>query len=735
MKSFATLLAVVMCLSTAQASEQTETIAAIKINGQSAIDAELIHLQGEHILFDAKRWQELGVILPPNVPHEGVLSTEQLGLKVVFHSDTQTYDIIIPPAMRPLQTFRATRPVDTNLSASPKGVMLGYDLSVQQTDQGLRAHLAHDARMNIATGTLYHTGRVSKSDQGMQYERGLTTWSKDLFDRGVRVQVGDVYSSPRHRTLNTPTNMGGVRIGTDRGLIAEPMYPVPVIAGVADNRSTAEIVVNGRRAGEQTLEPGPYAISQLFYGNGLNEVTSVLRDDTGQEHITTRTVYTMPQMVKKGAWEWDLSMGKIREGNTGNFYGQRATVGSVAYGVNDRWTMSAGVQSTQGHQNVSVGSIVSMGQAGALSVEASKGDEGHAFSVAYERRHQGFGIQASHMQATPDYWQLGSSDTDLFMPVRMTSAGVSYATPKWDASVSYIQSQTRGGHGREDVTGRFRFRKNSSNDFSLAVTQDLTTRETSAMVGWHHRFGPSTSAQATHQLAPTPRTTLSAQTKVDVRGVHVDLHATTDGENHFASARAPMSKGTLTAELSNQGVRVSAEGGLWVGEGGVIPTQRSFSSYVVVETEGQAGIAVQGPGLKAETNKRGVAVFPNAPALLNTPVNIDQHSVALETQFEEASKDMVAPRHGGAKVNFVVKTERMREYQLTHQGKPLEDQGSVKTDREETVLGVGGLFVLMEPKEGQVVEAVSGELTCKATLPALSPSLLDRLTLDCKETP
>lgn len=732
MKRLAIALAVVMSLSPANAQDQSQTLAALIVNGTPVSSAEVITTAGDAILFTAQRWGELGITVPSGTPDTSLISSKTLGLGVVFHADTLVYEITVPAALRPLQRFDGARPLDTNLSDSPMGVMVGYDLSLYTVQGKVKASLSHDLRANVAGGTLYHSGQYNPSAK-KAYARGLTTWSKDIPSKGLRVQVGDVFTSSRSGALNNVVNLGGVRVGTDRDLSSETMYPVPVIAGVADTRSTAELLVNEGRTAQRFLEPGPYQFANMFYAGGLNDITTIVRDDTGREHITTRSAYVMPKMVRKGSLEWDVALGKVRQGSTGDRYTSSAAVAQFAYGVTNNWTVSGGVQSTGEKRNLSLGNTVTMGRAGALSLDLAKSNNGNAYSIAYERKHRGLSFRASHSAYSEDYWQLSDEKgRSIFQPKSLTSAGIGYAKGKIRGDLSYTQAKSWSGSDRQQISGRLQFDASNANSFNVYMNHDLKARETTAMLGWQHALGPSTTSQLSVQVAPDISAFGSVQGNTRIGNVPVQWLASTDGKRHYASATADFSKATVSASVSSDEARASVEGGLWIGEGGVVATKRSYSSFVVAEVPGTPGVVIQGPGSQVTTNKNGFAVIPNTPGLLAQPLRIDSESLSVEKELESMNADAVAPRGGGAKVVFPIKTETMRTYQVHLNGQLLTETGSVKGP-ENAVLGSSGYMVLMKPEQGQSFVVTSGSVTCTVVLPELAKSALITTRLDCKE--
>jgi outer membrane usher protein FimD/PapC len=725
-KRLAIALAVVLSFSTVEAKDHEQTLAALIVNNQLITDSEVITKDGQILYFTKKRWLELGVVLDDERTIDALISTADLGVGVTFIEESQAYALDIPPKLRPIQKLGHGRPIDTDVGASPRGALLGYDLSVYTKDNGkIGASLAHDLRANVASGTLYHTGQYGENG----YIRGMTTWSKDLYKQGLRVQAGDVFSGGR--SLASPVNLGGVRIGTDRGLRSEPMYPVPLVGGLADTRSTAELLINGGRGQSQQVEPGPYQFSNLYLSGGLSDISVITKDASGREVLTNRSFYTMPSMVKKGGLEWDVELGLVRQGSASDTYKTPAVVGQMAYGLSDSWTVSAGVQSTGKKTNVSVGTIVSMGKAGAISLDLAKGDKGNAYSVAYERRTRGLTVGASHTKYSDDYWELAHErGSTPFRTKSLTTASVGYGRDNWRGDLSYSNADTAQGK-EQRVSARMRYEINSANTVSAYASKNMTTGEVTAALGWQHKFGPSVSGTSTIQFKPTREATASLAGQHTLRNVPVSWQVSSDGDNHYGNVRADFSKATLSADISGHSARVGVEGGLWIGEGGVIPTKKPYGSFVVAEVEDTKGAVVAGTGSVVKTNTRGFAVIANTAPLLKQPLSVDTQSIPMDMQLDNPISDAVAPRGGGAKVTFRKTTDTLRTYRIYVGGKPIE--GGQAIGNETVPLGEDGYMVLLAPKVGQIFHVSNKEIACTVTLPALAESAMDITRLDCTE--
>lgn len=733
MRPRATLLALALFSFLATAQDFEQTVAALSVNGKQVSTAEIIDIVGDDVYLPAKRWRELLVTVSEKHGPDEKLSARSLGLAVVFDDSAQLYKITVPSRLLPMQDFSKIAARNTDVSPAPKGVMVGYDIAVKQSRSGLSASVAHDLRTHVLGGVLSTTGQYNPTSDDT-YKRGLTTWSKDLYGKGVSVQVGDVFTTGHNNLLGGTVNLGGIRVGSDRSLSSDAMYPVPLLGGIADTRSTAEVLVDGQRRRKADVVAGPYQFASTFGSAGLSTTSLVVRDEFGREQVQTRDYYAMPSMTRDGKWEWDVALGKVRQGTT-DTYTQNALTANAKYGVNDNWTVRGSVQTTGENTNLSVGSVVSMGRAGGLSATVAKSDDGYAYALGYERRTKNTSLSLSHTYLSEDYWQLSEERGSAFKPKSFTTASFATHGEKWRGDIAYTDTKLWNGEQRQEVSGRVMWNATPSDDVSVYVTHDLKTRDTTGGIGWQHRFGGNTTGSLAYSFGENSQRLASLQGYNKIKGVPVRWGVATDGEKHYIGADAEFSKGKVGAKLRNDSVELSAQGGLWIGEGGVIPTKRSYGSFVVAEVPNTSGALVRGPAQSGTTNKNGYVVFPNGPALRDTLVSVDTTTLPLDTQLETGSQKAVAPRRGGAKIVFPVQSDTMREFVIYRDNQPLGVVATAKTDTEETLVSGSGVFVLMKPTDGQTITITHPTFTCQATVPKAGPSTMDRTRLECVEAP
>lgn len=730
-------------------ADAIENILAVRLDGKEVIETAIIKQSPDgDIWLDVADWKTMkGVDLDLD-GKAGLVSARELGLEPVFDEAAQAVNLTVPANKRPDQVLGRQRVRLTKANPQPKGALINYDLAARVHQDGrYAASLGHEARIGVGPATLITMGQLNHTAQGTEYRRSLTTLHYDHLKSGTAVQVGDVFT-PR-TNLSTNVNLGGVRIGSDRGLRRDQNFlPVPTLGGVVQNQSTAEIFVNGQRASAHSIKPGPWQVNEYPVLPGTNEVRVVVRDDFGREEILEDRFYMAPGNLPKGTTEWEVVAGLQRE--SGNDYGQAAVAAKIDRGVSKHWTAGASLQATQDAKNLVVSNRFTLGRAGALSIDAgaslTQQGSGSALALSYDYKAKDWSVHAGHTRYSENYWSLGRNigGADDRRLVSSTAAAVSFQ-PKgkpWSAALGAVSLDYADGTSRQRVDASMRYRTRDD-EFGVGVAYHSQEKDPHVYATWRRSFGSGTSLSATARKAPEIETQarLSGRSMVGDREVQwaTGIEQGKRGLTAWGQAALGTGKGQLsvagTYAPQNSQINARFAGSVWVGEGGVALQGPSPGAFLVVEVEGQKGVPVSaGGGYRNTTNRFGVAVVPNVQPLVAHQVSIDGEDMPMDVGLETTQQVAVAGRRAGGKVEFKVLSEKMVELVIKHNGRSIEAPGRVVSDSETVMVGHGGSVVLMNPTPGQALSVEYGKgQTCKATLPATLPGYETIVELDCKE--
>lgn len=711
-----------------------ETLAMLVVDGK-AFGTEPRLIDPEGLRLAASEWQSMGLVVPKELAQLDLIPAQDLGVGVEFDSNAMEVRLTVPALLRHRQYLGARRTLPDEVSPAPKGVMVDYDIAVASVGHEHALSVGHSLRTNLGGGVLVSTGQANYRDGG-NYIRGSTSWQRDFLSTGTTVQLGDV-SLPRNG-LNNDMLLGGVRVGTDRALTRfGGGYDMPMIGGLLDTRSTAEVFINEYRRATGQLAPGPYELAPGLALPGLNNLELVQRDAFGREQVSSRSFYAHPDMLTRGRWEWGLSVGAIRPSAVQEYYGGRGMAGTVSRGMTDFWTagmsFQAGEYAGQEGRNTTVHSTLSLGTAGLIQAhvsasQRSDGASGRALRLDYERRTQDWAFSASHSRRSEDYWELSQLRHTPFRIHSQTSAGLSFHRRggAWRGSINY----TAVDYGSSDIRQLSATLSNSKpgRTFSAGIAHDLNTGDNRvfATLRVSNTRGGQTSyiARSAPFSGPEFQGRMSGRSSIAGHAYHYNVGAAL-GENWQAYARIDT---TLAAGSLSTEVRANRHGqmfnsryanSVWLGEGGVLNGRGYMpqSSFVLVEVPGQAGLNIRGATSRPEqTNGKGYALLTGLPGLVETTVQLNPLDVPLDIDLSTSKKTTTSRRGGGSKVVFDISESSVRQYQVRLGDGYAPKDALATSDLGETfALGERGVLVLS--KNARIVRIEHEGWNCELVLP------------------
>ncbi len=746
--ALALALALVLIAPIASGSElpagANENLVAVSVDGKLMTDSILVYQVGSEIYFTQEEWASFGI-----KALEGYSSASDVGVSTTFDEATQTIAIVIPAHMLEGRRIGRQDNIPTRFDKAPKGVMLNYDIAGRiDSDNNKAVSVGYDATTNVLGGGLRTTGQVNYDNGNVEVIRGITTWQKDFPTKGITVQIGDVFTS--RNDINSSVNLGGIRIASDDELKGGRRQAIPVIGGLADTRSVAEIYVNQIKREQHQLDRGPFEFLELPLQDGANQVDMIVHDEFGRTTTFSRQIYVTRHNLPKGELSWSITAGAIRKsGNQGNDYGNTAVDASVEYGVNDRWTVGATVQATRDSQNVTLTNNVNLGRAGAVTVDVSQSQspegKGQAFAVGYEKRMKDWTVSAYHRQQSEDYWDLTDEVTQAGRIDISKATGVSVGyRPKdknWMGTLTASDVTYNGGDRTKRVELGTRWSRSPNSSWSFGVGHDFATRDTNVGLTFRWSPKPRTNISTSARAGKRNGVSTSITTVQEIGGREYELGATVNsyddsGESAHLTARTKFASADVSVDAylskEQQSVGARVNGSMWVGEGGVKFQPTVTGSYVVAEVPGMAGVEVSNGSSRGVTNKNGIAVLTSAAPLRTTDVTIDPTNLPMDVNIPEVRKPVSTPRVGGAKVVFDVSTESMREFTATLNGETIVGPANVTTANEVAPVGRRGSFTLMSPEPQMRLDITGEGFSCVAFLPEVLPELMEIHVLTCQ---
>ncbi|WP_337050030.1 fimbria/pilus outer membrane usher protein [Serratia fonticola] len=559
---------------------------------------------------------------------------------------------------------------------------------------------------------------------------------------------GDVFDGIPFRGVQMATN-DEMTPDSQRGF-------APVITGIASSNAKVTITQNNAVIYQTYVAPGPFRLTDVQQSQAGDMVITVT-EANGTQHSTTQAYSSVPIMQREGHAEYELTAGRYR--GMGVTDGQREpmfALGTLIYGLPHGITLYGGGLGANDYQSVVVGSGLSLGVMGAISLDATlaraklPGQEdaqtGSSYRIKYSKSMLTTGTTfdlAAYRYSTRNYYSF--SDTNN-MGYRLYDNQVPWLLDRRRSSWQIRLSQQLDGWGsiyvsgmRDDFWGNNRINNNLSAGYSgsyQGITYGLSygISRVRGQGEWPEnrqiaftlqvplsRFNASASSSTFANYAVTHDNSGRTQNQVGVSGSTMDnalSYGVMQGiENQgrgnsgslYGGYRGGMGNMTLGYNYSQgtRGVNYGLSGGVLVHPYGVTLGQQMGDTLGLVRAPGASGMKVT-TGSQVVTNPWGYAVVPNLSAYRANRISLDPSTLPANAEVLENSQRVYPTKGAVVVANYKVRVGEQVMLTLLYRGKPVPfgATASLEGDRQAeaaSIVGDAGLVYLSGmPSQGTV---------------------------------
>lgn len=294
-------------------------------------------------------------------------------------------DISIPQvAMQPGRESRVEPELwDDGIPA----LIFNYNLSAGRTEQTYN----NDKR---ATNNLFANVQ-SGANAGPWRLRSTITHSHYDSDGGNNGQrrhsdntrFSSTYLARDIRSLRSSMKIGEASTGSEvldgvpfRGVqlrSSEQMMPArlrgfaPQITGIANSNARVTVRQNGNVVYETYVAPGPFEIKDLYQAGMSGDLDVVVTEADGSKHGFVVPYSSLPVMLRPGAMKYEVTAGRYDGGATRNSRQSEFALATLIYGLPKNVTLYGGGLVSEYYTALSLGTGVSLGNLGAISVDGT----------------------------------------------------------------------------------------------------------------------------------------------------------------------------------------------------------------------------------------------------------------------------------------------------------------------------------------------------------------------------
>ncbi|MEL0618983.1 fimbria/pilus outer membrane usher protein [Psychrobacter proteolyticus] len=684
--------------------------------------------------------QQLGFIVPADTT-DAILLNSLLDLNIDYDARQQSLRLIAPLSMLNLDTtVRNTRTNKRPQPTSSSGILLNYNVYGTQTQNSARNLSVYtELRAFNTFGVLSSTALTNansytdSNDWDSRSVRLDTSWSQSFPDKLITVRAGDILTSALSWTR--PTRLGGLQIGTNFSLQPyRSTTPLPSFFGTATLPSAVELYVNGLKQYSGDVPAGPFELNTAPSFSGAGTAQLVVTDVLGQSTTLNFSLYDAHRLLQSGLSDWSIELGAVREnyGIDSFDYGSNiAASGTWRYGMNDRFTVEAHAEVTNGLSNAGVGGTWLLGRSGgilfaSLAGSKSQGQDGIQYSTNYSWNNSRLNIGINAMGTIDDYRDVGTQYGSASAR-RSEQVSTGYSTKSLGRfGVSYNQvaqaehetTQFASAYWSKSFGRRLSLSANYNHDINDSANNSASL---SASLSLDRNISLSNSVQ--HTDNSTVFSSDVSRSAPNAGGIgwraqaRHSLEGSTDREDDTSGlaelnylGRYGQARAGISSNNGDYASYASATGAVVAMGGGLFAARQINSGFAVVSTNGIADIPVSLQNSPiGTTNSKGLLLVTPLNAYQENKIGIDPMQLPADLRIDKVDINATPTELAGILVGFDITPVRSASVILTDSNKqPLSLGSQVRqlSNKEvpSTIIGFDGEVYLDTLDEHNTLE-------------------------------
>ncbi|MEI9745790.1 fimbria/pilus outer membrane usher protein [Enterobacter ludwigii] len=572
------------------------------------------------------------------------------------------------------------------------------------------------------------------------------------FIAGEYSTPGDVFDSVQYR---------GAQISSDQGMLPDSLRGfAPIIRGVANSSAQVTVRQNGNVIYQAYVPAGPFEIKDLYPSSDSGDLDVSVKEKDGSERHFTQAYSSVAIMQREGQVKYSLTAGELRDSGNNNLRESNFVQATLIYGMPHNITPYIGLLIAQKYRAATGGVGMSMGDWGAVSVDATQADatlttdehsQGQSYRIRYSKSMLETGTTVTmaayrystegyysfqdantyrDRQSDGDYWSSYRPRSEFNVTLNQTLGGygsvylsgtqrdywgqngtertynAGYSTSIYGASYSLGVSQSKRSDSDQKEDRRLNFNVSVPLDRLLAGNNTASGNNMNLNYGMNtdrnhntsQRMGISGSALGDNQL----NYNVDQSTGNHGQGYAGSLGATYNGSLGSVS-------GGYNYSDNQQQLTYGLSGGVVAHPHGITLGQEPGETIAIVRAPGASGVKVNNQN-GVETDWRGYAIVPYMQPYRSNEVELDPSNVGDSVAMDLTSARVVPTRGAVVMANYRTQVGRQAMLNLMFRGKPIPF-GALATldarnleDGQKAANGIvgdaGQLFMSGLPDEG-----------------------------------
>ncbi|PML80004.1 fimbria/pilus outer membrane usher protein [Enterovibrio norvegicus] len=246
---------------------------------------------------------------------------ERVGLGLTFEFSTLECVISIPNDKMLTQQLSMGRVsaytdyISPSLFSGFLNVTLSNSLNQSvddDTDQQHNQNHRFESALNYRRLSLEYESTYDDIDGlGTHYLREGTRLNLDFPDAGSRLVLGDMFNNGT--LFQSSADIAGIGLTRDFSLIStKNVRPTAAQSFTLTRTSSVDVVIDGAIVQRFTLNAGTYNLNDIPIAQGLNNISLIITDASGQKEEINFSVATGSELLNTGEFEYSLMLGAPR---------------------------------------------------------------------------------------------------------------------------------------------------------------------------------------------------------------------------------------------------------------------------------------------------------------------------------------------------------------------------------------------------------------------------------------
>lgn len=536
-------------------------------------------------------------------------------------------------------------------------------------------------------GSFVSSMSASVSGNQTKVVRANTYFQKDNPSKMEKFTIGDATSSGG--AWSRPVRFGGLAWSTDfalrQGYVSSA---TPSINGSAAFPSTVEVLIENQRRQIDSVNAGPFQITNLPSVSGAGEINVIVKDLLGKETRTSQNFYTSPRLLATGLSEFAFETGLLRMnyGTVSSAYESPMFAGTYRRGFNGMTVegrtevqvarIAAGVDLAANLNNFAVAHA-------SVSSSKTEGQLGFHQILGFERSSKKININIQAENFDQSFVQFGALSAEAKPHKKYTIGLGSNIYKNINASANIISQS----NWNEDAF------KYASINFSIPVYKDINLlaylnknfgADEKYSLGLHVVFsllnGSSLAASSYPGLNGKTYGKIDyVQSRKDDDVISYGLSTSNNPSQLLranVSANTPFNSINIDAIQAQDGtsLRLNMSGSLGLLGGLTFASPHiGHGSFAVVKIAEEANVSIYQSNRKiSKTNSSGLALIPNLMPFEKNTISINPEDLPLDFEINEINKVIAPFARSGSIINFDIKKTNNRLVRiLTADGIPV----------------------------------------------------------------